>query len=123
MPPTVVRRGPGLIRAMARIAAIAGTATVVSDALIDHQVDKQQPTAADTTGLDDHQGIAGARAPQAEAAMASDTAAAAAANSAGPAAATTSDLAAQLKQLADLKAAGVLSDGEFEAAKAKLLGG
>ena len=121
MPLTVVRRGPGLVRAMARIAAIAGNATVVSDALIDHQVDKQPPTAADTTGLDDHQGIAGARGPQAEAAMAST--APAAANSAGPAAATTTDLAAQLKLLADLKAAGVLSDAEFEAAKAKLLGG
>jgi hypothetical protein len=31
-------------------------------------------------------------------------------------------LASQLKQLADLKAAGVLSEPEFEAAKAKVLG-
>jgi hypothetical protein len=31
------------------------------------------------------------------------------------------DLTAKLKQLADLKAAGVLSDEEFSAAKAKLL--
>ena len=30
---------------------------------------------------------------------------------------------AQLKQLGDLKAAGVLSDDEFQAAKAKLLAG
>jgi hypothetical protein len=33
------------------------------------------------------------------------------------------DLVAQLKQLGDLKTSGVLSDEEFEAAKAKLLGG
>jgi Short C-terminal domain len=34
-----------------------------------------------------------------------------------------SDLVAQLKQLTDMKSAGALSDAEFEAAKAKLLGG
>jgi hypothetical protein len=33
------------------------------------------------------------------------------------------DLVSQLKQLGDLKSSGVLSDEEFEAAKAKLLGG
>ncbi|HWV50029.1 MAG TPA: SHOCT domain-containing protein, partial [Microbacterium sp.] len=32
------------------------------------------------------------------------------------------DVVAQLQQLATLKAQGVLSEGEFEAAKAKLLG-
>jgi multidrug resistance efflux pump len=39
-----------------------------------------------------------------------------------PVAAPATDVVGQLKQLADLKAAGVLSDAEFEAAKAKLLG-
>jgi Short C-terminal domain len=34
-----------------------------------------------------------------------------------------SDLVGQLKQLTDMKASGALSDAEFEAAKAKLLGG
>ena len=38
-----------------------------------------------------------------------------------PAAAPQTDIVAQLKQLADLKTAGVLSDEEFQAAKAKLL--
>ncbi|MDN5803816.1 MAG: SHOCT domain-containing protein, partial [Microlunatus sp.] len=33
-----------------------------------------------------------------------------------------SDLMTQLKQLADLKSAGLLDDAEFAAAKAKLLG-
>jgi Short C-terminal domain len=34
-----------------------------------------------------------------------------------------SDLVGQLKQLTDMKSSGALSDAEFEAAKAKLLGG
>jgi hypothetical protein len=38
-----------------------------------------------------------------------------------PSAAPDSGIVAQLKQLGDLKAAGVLSDQEFEAAKQKLL--
>lgn len=38
-----------------------------------------------------------------------------------PAAPPTSGLAAQIKQLADLKESGVLSQEEFEAAKQKLL--
>jgi hypothetical protein len=33
------------------------------------------------------------------------------------------DIAGQLQQLANLKAQGILSDAEFEAAKAKLIGG
>jgi hypothetical protein len=40
-----------------------------------------------------------------------------------PAAATGPDLTAQLQQLAQLHESGVLSDEEFAAAKAKLLGG
>lgn len=39
-----------------------------------------------------------------------------------PAAAATSDLGGQLQQLADLHTQGVLSDAEFQAAKARLLG-
>jgi hypothetical protein len=38
-----------------------------------------------------------------------------------PAAAADDDVLAKLQQLADLKAAGVLDDAEFAAAKAKLL--
>jgi hypothetical protein len=42
---------------------------------------------------------------------------------AAPQAAPGNDLTAQLQQLAQLHTAGVLSDEEFAAAKAKLLGG
>ena len=51
---------------------------------------------------------------------------AAAAPAAAPAAAAPAagdDMVAQLQKLADLKAAGVLSDEEFAAAKAKVLAG
>jgi hypothetical protein len=40
-----------------------------------------------------------------------------------PAAVTTEDKIDQLKQLADLKAAGVLTQAEFDAQKAKILAG
>lgn len=39
-----------------------------------------------------------------------------------PAAPAGDDMVAQLKQLGDLKASGVLTDEEFNAAKAKLIG-
>lgn len=39
-----------------------------------------------------------------------------------PAAPAGDDMVSQLKQLADLKASGVLTDEEFNAAKAKLIG-
>lgn len=41
----------------------------------------------------------------------------------GPMPGGNADLIAQLQQLAQLRQAGVLSDAEFQAAKAKLLGG
>jgi hypothetical protein len=40
-----------------------------------------------------------------------------------PAAAPARDQVAQLKDLADLKSQGILSDAEFEAQKAKILAG
>jgi hypothetical protein len=57
---------------------------------------------------------------QAQAAPAPPAAAPAAA---APAAGGGGSIVDQLKQLSDLKASGALSDQEFEAAKAKLLGG
>jgi parvulin-like peptidyl-prolyl isomerase len=42
---------------------------------------------------------------------------------AAPAAADSSDLLAQLEKLGQLKTAGILTDAEFEAQKAKLLAG
>lgn len=84
---------PGLIRGVARTAVIAGTATAVSN-----NVSRRQ---ARRWGADDQ------AQPEAQAA---------------PASAGTEDVAAQLEKLADLKAKGVLTDEEFAAQKAKLLG-
>jgi hypothetical protein len=66
---------------------------------------------------DMQQQLAAMQAQQAQAAIQAQQAPAAA-----PAAAT-SDVTAKLKELADLKAAGILTDEEFAAAKAKVLSG
>jgi membrane protease subunit (stomatin/prohibitin family) len=83
---------PGLLRGMARTAVVAGTATAVSN-----RVSRRQ---ANRWAQQDEQQYAQA-APSA------------------PAAAT--DTVSQLKDLADLKAQGILTDAEFEAQKAKIL--
>lgn len=84
---------------MARTAVIAGTATAVSGNVQRRQMGK-------------------AEAQQAEAQQAQQ---AQQAPPEPPAAPAGEDLTAQLMKLADLHTAGVLSDEEFAAAKAKLL--
>ena len=87
-----------LLRGIARTAAIAGTATAVSNRVSrrqqnrwaqqeDQQYAQQQPQYAPPP----------------------------------PAAAPARDQVAQLKDLADLKSQGILSDAEFDAQKAKIL--
>lgn len=100
--PMVVRRGPGLLGTVARTAVIAGTATVTSNAISGHQQRRQQETAAAQQ----------AAVQQAEA-PASPTA---------PPAPPAVDITAELQKLVSLKDAGALTDAEFAAAKAKLLG-
>lgn len=86
---------PGLLRGVARTAAIAGTATAVSNRVsrrqgrrwAEQEAPPQQPQAA--------------QAPP------------------PPAAASTID---QLKELGELKSQGILTEEEFAAQKAKLLG-
>lgn len=89
---------PGLIGTMARTAVITGTATAVSG-----NVQRRQ--------------MAKAQAGQEEAPPPPPVPAQAATAHEG-----TDDLIDQLGKLADLKAAGVLDDAEFAAAKARLLG-
>ena len=88
---------PGLLRGIARTAAIAGTATAVSNGVSRRQHERwaQQGPAE----------------PQAYAPPPP-----------APAPATaTPDLVSQLKELAALKEQGVLTDAEFAAQKARLL--
>jgi hypothetical protein len=123
-----IRRGPGLVGTVARTAVIAGTATAVSGAVVGHQQKKQ---AAQQAEISESQQVAdmqaqldAMQAQQAQAAMAPPAPAYAAPAPAAPAPAAAGgvDIAGQLQQLAALKAQGILSDAEFEAAKAKLLG-
>jgi hypothetical protein len=123
-----MRRGPGLVRTVARTAVVAGTATVVakgvSGAMTGHAQAQQQAQAADDAAFQTQaevgqlqEQMATMQAQQAQQAMQAQ-----AAPAAPPAEPASPDLLAQLQQLAQLKDSGVLTDDEFAAAKAKLLG-
>lgn len=137
--PVTVRRGPGLIGTVAQTAVIAGTATAVSKGVsgsMDARGQAKQQAAANAvaaeaaaqqTQADVEQlqaQLAALQAQQAQATLAAQAPAAPVAPVA-PAVAPAGggDLLAQLQQLSHLKEAGMLSDDEFAAAKAKLLAG
>lgn len=88
------RRGPGLVRAAATTAVVAGTAGAVR-----HRQD-QKYAAQDQAQYDQQM----------------------AAQQAAPAAPAAPDYAAELEQLAQLKAQGILTEEEFEAKKKQILG-
>ena len=90
---------PGLLRGVARTAVIAGTATAVSNRVSRRQADRW--AAEDQQAYDDQ-----APPPPPQAAPAPEA-----------------DPLEQLQKLGELKAAGVLTDAEFEAQKAKILAG
>ena len=84
-----------LLRGVARVAVVAGTATAVSNRVSRRQANRWSQ---------EEQGQYEEPAPAAAAAPAADP-------------------LDQLKQLGELKASGVLTDAEFEAQKAKILQG
>jgi Short C-terminal domain len=89
---------PGLLRGVARTAVVAGTATAVSNRVSRRQLNRwsqQEPEGAYY------------QEPAPVSAQAS----------------ATDDKLAQLKELGELKASGVLTDAEFEAQKGKILAG
>jgi Short C-terminal domain len=92
------RRGPGLVRAAATTAVVAGTAGAVR-----HRQD-QKYAAQDQAAYDQQMAEQAAAAP------------------AAPAAPAEPDYAAELQKLAELKAAGILTEEEFEAKKKQILG-
>jgi hypothetical protein len=94
----LVRRGPGLIRGVARTAVVAGTATAVSGRV----ARRQQQRWAQQAGEEAQPQSAAASPP--------------------PAAPASGDVTGQLQELASLHASGALTDDEFEAAKARVLG-
>lgn len=101
---------PGLLRGVARTAVVAGTASAVSGRVQRRQAekfaDRDAQIYADRQQAYQQQVAAQAPPP-------------AAAPAAPPAASMTDELA----RLADMKAQGLLTDEEFAAAKAQLLGG
>ena len=117
--PFVRRMGrPGLIGLAARTAVVAGTATAVSGAMANNQQRKAQAQyEQDQYQAAQQQAQVDAAAQAAAAQYAAPAAQAAAAAPAGGV-----DIVAEIQKLASLKDAGVLTDEEFAAAKAKLLG-
>ncbi|WP_236685806.1 SHOCT domain-containing protein [Demequina oxidasica] len=110
---------PGLVGTMARTAVIAGTATAVSGGMQRSAASKQQAQQQAQYGeIQQDQALK-----ESQAQIASMQAQLNAQQQAAPAPATDGgdDLMSQLKELATLKNAGILSDAEFAAAKAKLL--
>jgi biotin carboxyl carrier protein len=101
---------PGLLRGVGRVAVVAGTATAVSNRVSRRQAnrwseqeDEQYQQQQQQQQQQYYQQAAPAPAP-------------------APAAAPQTDVVSQLQGLADLKAQGVLTDAEFAAQKAKILG-
>jgi hypothetical protein len=91
---------PGLLRGVVRTAAVAGTATAVSNRVSRRQ--GQRWARQESYPYDEPQPTYAAPAPAA--------------------AAPVADPIAQLKELAALKEQGILTDQEFAAQKAKILG-
>lgn len=113
---------PGLVGTMARTAVVAGTATAVSGNVQRRQAAKANEAYAEQQSA--QQSDAEIAAMQAQLADLQAQQAAAAAPPPPPAAPAGGggDMMAELTKLADMKAAGILSEEEFAAAKAKILG-
>jgi hypothetical protein len=107
-----VGRG-GLLGTAARTAVVAGTATAVVGG-VSHRQQAKAEQAADAQAYQQQQQEAAMQA-AAQQAVAQQQAAA-------PPAAGGDQTVAELERLASLKQQGILSDEEFTAAKAKLLG-
>ena len=105
----VGRRGPGLVGTMARTAVIAGTATAVCGNVARRQQGRANAAADEQYAA--QQSDAEMIAMQAQLAQLAQQQAAPAAD----------DVTTQLLKLSELKTAGILSEEEFAAAKAKLL--
>jgi hypothetical protein len=97
---------PGLLRGVARTAVVAGTATAVSGRVQRRQARQfDAPAAPAAPPAPPYEQPAVTQVPPPQAAP------------------STGDTLGQLKTLAELKAQGVLTDEEFAAEKAKILGG
>ena len=91
-----------LLRGIARTAVVAGTATAVSNRVSRRQANRWSQQEADQYAQQQQQYAPPPQAPP-------------------PAAAPAPDPIAQLKELAELKNQGILTEAEFDAQKAKIL--
>jgi hypothetical protein len=112
---------PGLMGTMARTAVIAGTATAVSGSMQKKQA--QGAAAQQQAAAAQQQAVVDQAATQAAAQVQAQQAAAAPAAPAGTTTLSTDDKIAKIKELGQLKDAGLLTDEEFAAEKAKVLAG
>ncbi|WCO68162.1 SHOCT domain-containing protein [Iamia majanohamensis] len=110
---------PGLIGTMARTAVVAGTASAVAGGVRNRQATRAEAAAQEQA--DQQATQQAAYQSQAEVASLQAQLAEVQAQQAPAAPGGGTDLIAELTKLGELKAAGVLSDEEFAAAKAKLL--
>lgn len=95
---------PGLLRGVARTAVVAGTATAVSNRVSRRQANRWAGQEQQQYAQPEPQVVyAAPPAPEAAPEVSMD------------------EKYAQLKQIADLKAAGILTEAEFEVQKAKIL--
>lgn len=110
------RGGPGLVNTVARTAVIAGTAQATANAVNRSAAQKQDARAAaiaqQNAVADLQQQVESLQAQEAQAVIPPAPA---------PEAGGQGDLIAKLTQLGELHAAGILTDEEFAAAKAKAL--
>lgn len=95
---------PRLIRGVARTAAIAGTATAVSNRVSRRQANRWSQQ-SEAQAYEQQQAQAAQPPPPPQ-----------------PSAPSEEDKLAQLRELGELKASGVLTEEEFESQKAKILG-
>jgi len=113
------RRGrPGLLGTVARTAVVAGTATATAGAVNRHQQKKVAEKEADA----DQQAAESAPPPQQQQPVYQPQPVYQAPPPPAPQAPAEEDMVGKITELAKLRDAGVLSEEEFSAAKAKLLG-
>jgi Short C-terminal domain len=93
---------PGLLRGIARTAVVAGTATAVSNRVSRRQLNRWSDQDQQQYAQDTYQQPAYYQQPP-------------------PAPPAPPDPVAQLKDLAELKSQGILTEAEFQAQKAKIL--
>jgi hypothetical protein len=101
---------PGLLRGIARTAVVAGTASAVAGRVQRHQARKFAASDAQIYA-DRQQAYEQQMAPQGQYAQPTPP----------PAATPQTDVIGQLKQLAELRDQGILTDDEFKAQKARTL--